>query len=114
MTLRDLRTLFTGLVPGLIDQAFKLGYEVTIGEVVRGDAQAKWNAEHGLGITHSLHLVGLAIDLNLFQAGKWITDGTGHTSLGVYWKERDPLCRWGGDFRSRDYGHYSVEFQGRR
>ena len=113
-SLLDLRVFFTGLVPGLLDEAFKLGYDVTLGEVVRSQAAADWNAAHGLGTSTSLHLVGLAVDLNLFQAGKYLLDGTGHTDLGPWWERQSHLCAWGGRFTTKDFNHYSITFQGRR
>lgn len=113
-SLRDLRVFFSGLVPGLIDEGFKRGYDVAIGEVVRGKAQADWNAAHGLGISTSLHLVGLAVDLILYKAGVYLTGSQGYAELGAYWKTRSHLCAWGGDFTTRDYGHFSVTYDGRR
>lgn len=115
------RQLFTSLVPRLIDKAIALGYAVTINEVIRDPRVAQWNAANGIGISNSLHLVGLAVDLNLFDDSDdpnpdrdhYIKDGTGHTELGAYWKTLHADCRWGGDFVKRDFNHYSWFYQGR-
>ena len=112
------RLLFTSLVPSLVGHARALGYGATLGEVVRSQAAADWNAAHGLGISTSLHREGLAVDLNLYAKEgldfRYITDGEGHTVLGPFWKALHPLCAWGGDFTKKDWDHYSVTFQGRR
>ena len=113
------RMIFTSLVPSLVEHARALGYGVTLGEVVRSKAAADWNAAHGLGISTSLHLDGLAVDLNLYAPGangawEYITDDTGHKVLGPFWKALHPLAAWGGDFVKKDWNHYSVTFQGRR
>jgi len=108
------RLLFTKLLPKLLAGAEGLGYLVTINEVLRSPAAAQWNAAHGVGISNSLHLVGLAVDLNLFtQDGTYITTNLGHDQLGVYWKSLHTDCRWGGDFIKKDFNHYSLFYQGR-
>ena len=33
--------------------------------------------------------------------------------IGAYWKGLHPLCRWGGDFASRDYNHISLFHDGK-
>lgn len=67
-------------------------------------------AKQGKGIKNSCHTVRLAIDLNLFKNGKYLTDGTGHDVLGSFWKTLDTDARWGGDFK--DPNHYSFENDG--
>ena len=79
----------------------------------RGPEQAAANAMKGIGILNSLHLVSLAIDLNLFQSGKWLQMSSDHRPLGEFWKSLHPLCRWGGDFTKPDGGHYSITHEGR-
>lgn len=108
-SLREKRTRFTRYVPRLIDKAFELGYFAAGNEWLRTVAQAQANANSGAGIAHSVHLDGLAIDLNLYRAdGTYIVDGTGHTELGAYWKTLQPDFCWGGDFSKRDFNHYSL------
>jgi hypothetical protein len=108
-TLRQKRVRFTRCMALLIQKAFELGYEVACNEVVRGRAQAEANASSGAGIIHSLHLDGLAVDLNLYRrGGSYITTGEGHTELGAWWKSLGPDFYWGGDFARRDYNHYSL------
>lgn len=120
MTLREQRCLFTRLTARLIDRATALGYEVSYEETVRSRLQAQANAAQGTGISTSLHLVGLAVDLNLYIGGEYQTKSEAHQPLGDYWKTLHPLCRWGGDFRDSegrpkpDGNHYSMEWQGRK
>jgi hypothetical protein len=120
MTLREQQSLFMKLLPRLIDHAYSLGYELTGGELERSKAQAQANAASGAGISNSLHLLSLAIDLRLFINGVWMQASEPYMPLGTYWKTLHPLCRWGGDFKDEkgrpdpDGGHFSLEWQGRK
>lgn len=90
-------------------------YSVTGGELQRTQAQALSNAASGSGISNSLHLIRLAVDLNLFINGVYQTDSRAYLPLGVKWKSLHPLCRWGGDFVKRaDGNHFSIEHNGVR
>ncbi len=112
MTLREKQSLFVRLVGLLIAEAYARGYELTFGEAWRTPEQAARNAASGKGITNSLHIDRLAIDLNLFKDGKFLADSDSHRPLGEWWEQQHPLCRWGGRFR--DGNHYSIEHEGRR
>lgn len=115
MNLREKRCLFTRLLAQLIEHAYALSYEVSLEEVKRSQAQANANAVSGAGISNSLHLDGLAADLNLYINGEYQAASESHQALGDYWKSLHPLCRWGGDFRPRrDGNHYSLEHMGRK
>jgi hypothetical protein len=106
---------FAQAAAALIQKAKALGYGVTLGEAWRTQEQADWNAAHGLGIAHSLHEEKLAIDLNLFKPdGTFITDSTGHDELGAWWKSLGDNYRWGGDFSTGDFNHYSITPDGVR
>lgn len=99
----------------LIQKASQLGYGVTLGDAYRSPAQAAANAASGAGISNSLHCERLAIDLNLFKDGIYITDDQGHRELGAWWKTLGPMYRWGGDFTIRkDFNHYSLSPDGVR
>lgn len=113
-SLRQKQSRFALGVALLIQQADKLGYAVTIGEVERTRAQAQANAASGAGISNSLHLERLAIDLHLFKDGRYITNDEGHGELGRWWKALHPDHRWGGDFVKRDFNHYSLTPDGKR
>ena len=92
----------------LIQKAAELGYGVTGGELWRTPEQAAWNASHGLGIAHSLHEDRLAIDLNLFKDGEFLTTPDAYVELGTWWKSLGPAYRYGGDFTIKDYDHFSL------
>jgi hypothetical protein len=97
----------------LIQKAVELGLTVTLGEAWRTPQQAQWNADHGTGIAHSLHIERLAIDLNCFKAGAYITDGAQLAPLGEWWKSLGPNYRWGGDFHHLpDGNHFSLSPDG--
>lgn len=114
MKLREARCLFTRLISDLVLWAFEQGYEVSFEEVKRSKAQAAANAASGAGISNSLHLDGLAADLNLYIGGDYQETSEAHAEIGAKWKTMHPLCRWGGDFRKPDGNHYSIEWEGRK
>jgi len=62
------------LVAKLIDWAYAQGYQLTAGELYRPSEQAALNAAKGSGIAHSLHTQRLAVDLQLFKDGTYLTD----------------------------------------
>lgn len=56
------------------------------------------------------HPKRLAIDLNLFVDGKYIT---GHhdrfDDLGIFWEGLSVKNRWGGNFKKLDYNHFERQ-----
>jgi hypothetical protein len=112
MTLGQKQRLFTRLVGDLIRFAYDTGFELTFGEAYRTPEQAALNAKSGKGIANSLHGMRLAVDLNLFKHGQFLTDSEAHRPLGDYWKSLHPDCCWGGDFSKPDGNHYSMQYGG--
>lgn len=115
MTLRQKQSAFALLVASLIRQADKRGYEVTLGEAWRSPEEAARLATLGTGIKNSLHTQKLAIDLNLFKDGIYLSSTEAHRELGDWWERQSTLdieCSWGGRFG--DGNHYSVTHGGRR
>ena len=112
MTEGDLQRLFVPLVAQLITWAYAQGYQLTFGEAWRTPEQAAWNAAHGTGILHTLHLERLAVDFNLFKDGVWLTDPDDFRPLGEFWTSLHPDACWGGEFG--DPGHFSLAFGGRK
>lgn len=112
MTLGQKQRLFTRMVALLILKAYEWGYEITFGEAWRTPEQARRNAAAGRGIANSLHIDRLAIDLNLFRGGQYLTETEDHRQLGEWWEQQHPLARWGGRFG--DGNHYSLEHGGRK
>jgi len=105
MTLGQKQRKFTLMVAKLIEFAYEEGYELTFSRAYASEAANRADGGH----ERSLHRKRLAIDLNLFIDGKYITDGTGHDELHDYW---DFL---GGSERiPNDMNHYSLEHGGMR
>jgi len=100
MKLRELQSFFAQNIGHLIEFAYDNGYELTFGDTYP-------YKEHKKG---SLHELGLAIDLNLFKDGKYLSKTDDHLILGEYWELLGGS--WGGRFG--DGNHYSMEYNGRK
>lgn len=98
----------------LIQYIYECGYTCTGGELYRTDEQAIANAKKGTGIARSLHTQRLAIDLNLFKDGAYLSVSSAHQPFGEFWKKLRPENAWGGDFSKPDGNHYSHSFGGVR
>ena len=94
----------------LIQHASILGYEVTFGEAWRPPETAELYAKKGKGIRNSLHRDRLAVDLNLFRDGRYLSSTSSHLKLGEYWESIGGT--WGGRFK--DGNHYSLSHRGRK
>lgn len=114
-TLRELQSLHVCYTGRLIEFCNEKGYQLTWSETYRTPEQAMMNAQNGSGITHSLHLIRLAVDLNLFKDGQLLSSVEDYKPLGEFWKSLDPRCCWGGDFQSLpDADHFSLTWNGVR
>jgi hypothetical protein len=111
MTLRQKQSLFVRLLSMLFSRAEELELELTLGEAWRPEETAALYAEQGRGTANSLHCSRLAIDLNLFRDGRYLSSTESHRPLGEFWEQLHPLCRWGGRFN--DGNHYSLLHGGR-
>jgi hypothetical protein len=95
------------MIPSLLNKAFELGYEVTLGDAFRDPrVHGAFGQKLAYGAANSFHKQRLAIDLNLFKDGKYITDDTGHAQLGAWWVTQGGT--YGGNFKSKDFNHYSL------
>lgn len=115
LTLRQKQSVFALRIARLIIKANELGYEVTFGEAYRSPEEAARLAKLGAGISKSLHTERLAVDLNLFRDGKFLTSTDAHRPLGEWWERQSTEgaeCCWGGRFN--DGNHYSIAHGGRR
>lgn len=93
MTLRQKQSKFAKKVALLIMFAYEQDYEITF-----GDAWATIGHKFG-----SFHYKRLAIDLNLFRNGRFLTSTKAHEPLGLFWESLGGT--WGGRFD--DGNHYS-------
>lgn len=115
MKLSQKRALFSRLFAELVVWAHEQNKYVAIDQVKRTEAEAKSNAKSGAGIANSNHLHGLAGDLILYETEDYIyrSKSEDYKELGEKWKSMHPLCRWGGDFKTRvDGNHFSLEHNG--
>lgn len=141
-SLGEKQRLFCSYVGQLLVWCYAHGYECTFGDAARSDEQAEINAlgtegrrqlvellsKYGLfyklaqciannvgsGIRGSLHELRLAIDLNLFINGVYVTDSDKYKLVADYWKSLNPLNCWGGDFITKDGNHFSMTHEGRK
>jgi len=100
MTLLQRQQQLLPMVCRLVAKALSLGEQVTGGDLYR-DPRAPY------GHPHSLHRVRLAIDLNLFRDGRYITDAEGHKELHEFWESLG-----GSPMIEDDANHYSLPWEG--
>lgn len=115
MNLFEKQKLFPSLLASFICELEARGYGITFGEMWRPPETAALYAKEGKGITHSLHTLRLAIDLNLFRDGKYLTRTEEYLEAGELWEGYSTTrytCCWGGRFR--DGNHFSIEHAGTR
>lgn len=110
MSLVEKQARFAAMVARLIQRADELGFAVTLGEAWRSEEEARRLAAHRVGIKRSLHCDRLAIDLNLFKGGAWLSATADHQQLGEWWESIGGS--WGGRFG--DGNHYSLAHEGRK
>lgn len=115
MTLGQKQRVFTRCVAKLILKAYEEGYELTLGDAYRDPRVfGEVGQRIGYGRSRSNHKIRLAIDLNLFKDGKYLTATEDHRFLGEWWEREfhEYGASWGGHFN--DGNHYSFEHEGRR
>jgi hypothetical protein len=101
--------IFAKNVTKLISSIFDEGYQCSMGEVLRTREQAELYAKQGKGIADSLHCYKLAIDINLFKNGAYLTDYESYKRFGEYWCQLNELNRWGGNFTHLvDSNHFEM------
>lgn len=115
MSLSQLQQQFTVAVSQLIQFAHEQGIGLTFGDAYRDPRlHGQWGQKESYSAAHSVHKMRLAVDFNVFVDGEYISDGShpAYEKLGKKWKSLHPLARWGGDFKSKDAGHFSFEYSG--
>ncbi|CAK0758731.1 M15 family peptidase [Gammaproteobacteria bacterium] len=88
---------FAQLIALWMRAAYARGFSVTFGDAFR-DQRCPYGAEG------SYHKRRLAVDFNLFKDGRYLTSVEEWRELGEAWKILDPLCTWGGDFKTGAVG----------
>lgn len=93
----------------LLIKVHELGYECTEGDAFRDPRlHGELGVKMGYGHPRSAHKIRLAVDLNLFKDGVYLTGTDDHRPLGEFWESLGGS--WGGRFH--DGNHYSLEHDG--
>lgn len=90
---------FGRMVGQLLSYIYDSGYGVTLGDAYRDPTSPAYKQG-------TFHAKRLAIDLNLFRDGVYLTGTESHKLFGDYWKSIGGT--WGGDFKKPDGNHYSY------
>jgi hypothetical protein len=117
LTLVEKQQQFSLFVARFIEDLRKRNYYVTLGEAFRPEEMAQIYASTGKGIVNSNHRIRLAIDLNIFYEGGFLTTKEDLEIPGRLWKSysNDLIeCCWGGDFKRVDANHFSFLHNGIR
>lgn len=101
LSLGEKQRVFPRMVANLINFAYDQGFELSFGDAYRSPLVT-------YGHKDSLHRSRLAIDLNLFRNGTYLTKTEHHQVLGVFWESMGGT--WGGRFG--DGNHYSIAHGG--
>ena len=114
MSLGSTQREFTLDVAKLIQHIYASGFECTFGDAYRSPKAHGGQGEKGpYGRATSAHKQRLAVDLNLFKDGKYLTSTEDHRPFGEYWLVMRPQNRWGGNFTpKKDGNHYSRIYWG--
>jgi len=106
-SIRERQSVFVLNIALLIQHTYSIGYELTFGEALRTPEQQAIYIKNGRSKTiNSKHLTRLAIDLNLFKDGVYLTATEDYRLLGDYWKNLNQENVWGGDFG--DGNHFQM------
>lgn len=100
------------MIADLIQFAYEQGYELTFGDAYRDPRlHNEFGERGGYGSSKSVHKLRIAVDLNLWVNGKYITVSShpAWDELHSYWESL------GGSERvPKDANHFSIEHQGCR
>ena len=96
MSLQPKQSEFARMVALLIQFITQMGYEVTFSDAYATDGHCEG----------SYHYLRLAIDLNLFKDGVFLTKTEDHRFAGEFWENIGGT--WGGKFERSDGNHYSL------
>ena len=110
-TLSQKQRRFTKLVAEFIVKLYALGYEATLGDAYRDPRlHGAVGTAGGYGHASSCHKLRLALDLNLWKGGVYLTRTEDYTEVGKVWEGMGGT--WGGRFK--DGNHFSMEHEGKK
>ena len=110
MTLGEKQRKFAIKIAKHIQWLYTQGYEVSLGDAFRDPrvhGKMGEDPKKAYGHPRSKHKQKLALDINLFKDGKYLSSTEAHRFSGEMWKQRGGT--WGGDFDPPDGNHYSWE-----
>ena len=106
----DRQQTFTTNVAKLILYINSKGYACTFGETLRTKEMAQIYARTGKGIVDSNHIYKLAVDLNLFKNGVYLSDAKEYKQFGEYWEQLNQFNEWGGRWKHLvDSCHFEMD-----
>lgn len=111
MKIGEAQELFGRLLGELLVYIHLKGYQVRLGDVLARATDTDINGKP----THkknSQHFKKLAIDINLFKDGGFLSKTEDHKIFGEFWESLHPNCRSG--TRYGDGNHYEVMENGWR
>jgi len=112
MKLSQMQRAFTRMVADLIQYAYESGYELTFGDAYRDPrVHGVVGEKKSYSSANSNHKLRLAIDLNLWVDGVYVTtsEHKARGNLHEYWSSIG-----GAERIPEDANHFSIEYRGRR
>ena len=100
---------FTLNVARLIIYINQQGYACTFGETLRTKEMAQIYARTGRGVLDSNHCYKLAVDLNLFKNGVYLSDAKEYRQFAEYWLTLNPFNESGYFWKSVDANHFEMD-----
>jgi hypothetical protein len=108
MTLGQAQREFALDIAHLIFHAYEMGYELSFGDAYRDPrVHGEYGVKGSYATAKSEHKRRLAVDLNLFKNGKYLSKTSDHKALGEYWESLNEKNVWGGRFK--DGNHYQRD-----
>ena len=104
MSRLDDQFAFTRALPLLFNYIHNMGYDFTLGDAFRDPRVfGEFGVKQSYSASRSYHKLRLAIDLNLFKDGVYLTSTEEYEKIGKFWESRGGS--WGGRFE--DGNHFS-------
>lgn len=110
-TLGEKQRRFTLMAAKLIEHIYASGYQATFGDAYRDPrVHGPMGAKKGnsYSAANSCHKLRLAVDLQIFKDGIYLTSTEDYAFAGKYWESIGGT--WGGRFN--DGNHFSIEHNG--
>ena len=104
MSRLDEQLAFARALPRLLDYIHNSGMDYTVGDAFRDPrVHGEFGVKQSYSASRSYHKLRLAIDLNLFKDGVYLTATSDYEHVGLFWESLGGS--WGGRFE--DGNHFS-------